>query len=81
MTGHFGSWEDLAEKTFFSVLSEREIREMGLTFKPGKEFSDLARAVDSIIPRPPFSYESVVADREDALREYLEGNLTNEREL
>lgn len=75
------SWQDLAEKTFFSGLTAKEIEEMGLSFKPGKDFSSLVLAINSTGPRAPYSYWSVVAGREDILKEYLEGNLNNKHGL
>jgi len=75
------SWQDLAEKTFFSGLTAKEIEEMGLGYKPGKDFSTLAHAINSTGPRPPYSYWAVVAGREDILKEHLEGGLSNEHEL
>lgn len=74
------SWQDLAEKTFFSGLTAQEVKEMGLTYKPGKSFSTLAQTINTTGPRPPYSYWAVLAGREDVLREHLEGNLTNDRD-
>lgn len=74
------SWFDLAEKTIFSGLKLDEVAELGLKFKPGKDWSSLVNAMENMKPRG-FSYESMAAGRELVLKEFLEGNLTNECDL
>jgi hypothetical protein len=74
------SWLDLAEKTIFSGLKLEEVSELGLKFKPGKDWHGLIDAIKNIRPMG-FSYESMASGRELVLKEFLEGNLTNESDL
>jgi hypothetical protein len=75
------NWQDLAEKSFLRELSEEEINELGLTFKPGKDFSDLIQAINSTAPRSPYNYEAMVATVENILRDHLQGDLRDGGEL
>ena len=72
------TWQDLAEKTFFGGLIAKEIEGMGLRFKSEKDFSTLVCAMKSTGPRPPYSYEAVLAGREAILKEHLEEDLIND---
>jgi len=74
------SWFDLAEKTIFSGLKLNEVAALGLKFKPGKDWSGLVNAMKNMRPGG-FSYESTTVVRELVLKEFLEGNLTNECDL
>ena len=73
------SWLDLAEKTIFSGLKIDDVEKLGLTFKPGKDWNGLVNAMKNM--RPCLSYEGIVAGKELVLKEFLEGNLTNEHDL
>ena len=74
------SWLDLAEKTIFSGLRFEEVAMLGLKFKPGKDWSGLVDAMKNMGPMG-FSYESMASGKELVLKEFLEGNLTNESDL
>jgi len=53
---------------------------LGLKFKPGKDWSGLVDAMKNMRPMG-FSYESMASGKELVLKEFLEGNLTNESDL
>ena len=74
------SWLDLAEKTIFSGLKSEDIEQLGLKFKPGKDWSGLVDAMKNMGPMG-FSYESMASGRELVLKEFLDGKLTNESDL
>ena len=74
------SWLDLAEKTIFSGLRFEEVAMLGLKFKPGKDWSGLVDAMKNMRPMG-FSYENMASGKELVLKEFLEGNLTNESDL
>lgn len=72
------TWEDLAEKTIFCSLKEKELNDLGLVFKRGKNFESPIEAFKEpsrFGGHSTFSFESMVAVREKILCEFLEGNL------
>jgi hypothetical protein len=74
------SWLDLAEKTIHPGLSFEEIETLGLRFKPGKDWSGLVSAMKKERP-PALSYERMIAVKQSILKDFLEGDLTNESDL
>ncbi len=73
------NWLDLAEKIEFFGLKFEEIETLGLRFKPGKDWPGLVNAMGKMRPEP--SYERMIAAKIRILKNFLEGDLTNESDL
>ncbi len=73
------SWLDLAEKYEYFDLRLEEIQELGLRFKAGKDYSGLISAMRNMRLEP--SYERMITTRTRILKDFLEGDLTNESDL
>lgn len=69
------TWEDLAENTIFKSYTEEDFVKLVLKFKPGKNMSDLVEAVQNRGVKNPFDTEAMIAQRENILKEFFEGNL------
>ncbi len=73
------TWLDLAERIEFFGLRFEELEELGLRFKNGREWSGLVNAMESMRPEP--TYERTIAVKKRLLKDFLEGDISNESDL